>query len=66
MDPNACLHRIDTANRIDSLECREAIADLAKWLAGAGFAPDWKSYPRGAKRFARRCPNLYHIEGSGQ
>lgn len=30
MDPNACLARIADATRIDSLDCREAIADLVK------------------------------------
>lgn len=65
MDPTACLRRINDATRIDSLDCREAIADLARWLANGGFAPDWSAHPLGAKRFARRCPNLYAIEGKG-
>lgn len=66
MDPNACLRRIEDATRLSSLDCREAIADLAGWLAHGGFPPDWATYPRGAKRFARRCPNLYQIEGGGR
>lgn len=55
MDPNACLKRIDDAKRPDSRECREAIADLERWIAGGGFAPNWQFFPRGTRRFSRKA-----------
>lgn len=55
MDPTACLRRIDSPDRIDA-DARHAMADLAGWLGGGGFPPDWGKHVRGADRFLRVYP----------
>jgi hypothetical protein len=57
MDPNAALRRIDGAKRIDA-ETRETMGSLFSWITRGGFAPDWKLYPRGAKRMAKMFGKL--------
>lgn len=54
MDPNACLRDIEELVRDEKDdEAKDCCADLAVWLAGEGFEPEWWSWPLGFEFFKR-------------
>lgn len=59
MDPNAALRAIDKADRVDA-ETREVMQGLREWLARGGFAPDWRMYPKGTRRYKQWSTRKSH------
>ncbi len=55
MDPTACLERIQKALESGTMqEAREAAEDLAGWLRGGGFEPEWTRFAAAGYWFSNR------------